>query len=112
MSPKYEGRMVSIASPHVLILTNEHPDRSRLTADRWVMFEAGVDIPRDRAVDRNFQPQSLAQMRQQCDEEREEREEEELLAAAGDMSRAYGAQEKVGSVKKAIRGCFLKLSWD
>ena len=71
-SPKHDGRMVSIASPRVLVLTNETLDRSRLTEDRWHMFETGVDMPTDRTVDRQFQPQTVEQMRQQCQEERDD----------------------------------------
>ena len=72
MSPKHEGRVVSIGSPHVLVFSNETPDRSRPTEDRWVMLQAGVDMPRDLTVDRQFQPQTVAQMRQQCEEEASE----------------------------------------
>lgn len=34
-SPKYEGGMVDGPSPHVLILSNEPPDLSKLSDDRW-----------------------------------------------------------------------------
>lgn len=69
MSPKYEGRMVSIACPHVLVFTNQMPDVLKLTGDRWVMLEVDTDIPRDTRVDAQFQVQTVEQMRQQCDEE-------------------------------------------
>ena len=72
MNPKYEGRMVSIACPHVLVFTNEMPDQAKLSADRWVMLEVDTDIPRDMTVDRSFQPQTKEQMRQQCEEKAEE----------------------------------------
>ena len=69
MNPKYEGRMVSIACPHVLVFTNEMPDQGQLSADRWVVFEVDKDIPRDMTVDRHFVAQTKEQMRQQCEEE-------------------------------------------
>ena len=72
MSPKHEGRMVSIACPHVLVFTNQKPDESKLTGDRWMMLEVDTDIPRDARVDAQFQVQTVEQMRQQCDEEVEE----------------------------------------
>ena len=67
MSPKCEGRIT-----HVLVFTNQAPDRSKPTDDRWVMLDVDTDIPRDTRVDPQFQPQTIEQMRQQCDEELEE----------------------------------------
>ena len=56
-SPKHEGH---VASPRALVLTNETPDRSRPTKDRWDMLGTGVDMP-DRTVDRQFQLQTVEQ---------------------------------------------------
>ena len=72
MSPKCEDRMVSIACPHVLVFTNDMPDLTKLTADRWVLLEVDKDVPRDMTVDRNFVPLTRQQIRQQCEEMAEE----------------------------------------
>ena len=50
--------MVSIASPHVLVFTNDMPDLSKLTADRWVMLVVDEDVPGDKTIDCNFKPQT------------------------------------------------------
>lgn len=38
-SPKYEGSMCTYNSPHVYIFSNEHPDTSQLSSDRWDIRE-------------------------------------------------------------------------
>lgn len=38
-SPKYEGGMVHMASPHVFIFSNEKPDTDMLSADRWKIIK-------------------------------------------------------------------------
>lgn len=34
-SPKYESKMKEFATPHVVVLMNEHPDMSKLSGDRY-----------------------------------------------------------------------------
>jgi hypothetical protein len=34
-SPKYESKNKSFPTPHVVVLMNETPDRSKLSADRY-----------------------------------------------------------------------------
>ena len=34
-SPKYESKIKKLAVPHVVVLTNEHPDMTKLSADRY-----------------------------------------------------------------------------
>lgn len=36
-SGKYEGAMVRMNSPHLIVFSNAEPDRSKLSADRWVI---------------------------------------------------------------------------
>lgn len=35
---KYESRMVSFKTPHVLVMMNEQPDREKLSEDRYVVY--------------------------------------------------------------------------
>lgn len=38
-SGKYDGNMVVYNSPHLLVFSNEHPDMSKLSLDRWHIIE-------------------------------------------------------------------------
>lgn len=47
-SGKYEGGMVIYDSPHVIVLANFEPDRSKLSADRWAITEIGKELSEDQ----------------------------------------------------------------
>lgn len=51
-SGKYEGGMVLMNSPHVLVFANEEPDISKMSKDRWVINEIELE-PRKKKKPKN-----------------------------------------------------------
>jgi hypothetical protein len=50
MSPKYHTRLVQLCTtPHIVILMNQDPDITRLSADRYVIYKICEENP-------NFDP--------------------------------------------------------
>lgn len=45
---KYEGKLVRYARPHVLCFSNQPPDLTMLSADRYHVIQLGVDLAMDR----------------------------------------------------------------
>lgn len=41
MSGKYEGGMILMPHPHVVVFANQPPDESKLSSDRWFIHEIG-----------------------------------------------------------------------
>lgn len=45
MSGKYEGGIILMPNPHVVVFANRPPDESKLSSDRWVIHEiTGLDM--------------------------------------------------------------------
>lgn len=38
-SPKYESRFKRLLTPHIVVMMNEHPDKTKLSADRFTIIE-------------------------------------------------------------------------
>jgi len=47
---KYEGKLVRYARPHVLCFSNQPPDLTMLSADRYHVIQLGVDLAMDRVA--------------------------------------------------------------
>jgi len=66
---KYKSRTIFMASPQIIVFSNQAPDWDTLTGDRWSHFKVGVTMPRDLHVDTQFQAQTPQEMLNQIEEE-------------------------------------------
>ncbi len=68
---KYESGMLRFNSPHVVVFTNEWPDLTRLSADRWVVR----DLNYEPSFSRGGQPDDPSLQELWCPEGEEEKKE-------------------------------------
>ena len=77
MSPKYNSRILHLCTtPHVVVLMNHYPDITRLSVDRYVIYQICDENPNFNSVGVTIEEQEAAELQiaNRREEERDDRE--------------------------------------